>query len=283
MLQNTIKILLRNLKRHKFFGFLNILGLVSGISAAVLILLISDFELSYDDFHPNVENKYVMALDAKIGENEAYHIDTPPVLSPTLQQQMGGVKSATRTWNAGQLLMARGTQAFFQDDIYLVDSNFFQFFGYELLQGDAKEVLNQPQEVVLTSTAAKKYFGKENPMGKTVAVGNERESYMVTGIAVDPPENSHLQFEALLSFVSHEESQAENWGHNELNTYAELEKDVGLADFQARLDALVEKEARPFLLRAFNKDFEAFKKAGKWLRYDPVLLTDLHLYHPELG
>ena len=85
MLQNRIKIFFRNLKRHKLFGALNILGLASGISAAILILLIVDFELSYDNFHPNVRNKYIMALDAKIGENEAYHTDPPPVLSPTLQ------------------------------------------------------------------------------------------------------------------------------------------------------------------------------------------------------
>ena len=114
MLQNTIKIFFRNLQRHKLFSILNILGLASGTSAAVLILLIADFELSYDNFHPNVANKYIMALDAKIGENEAYHTDTPPVLSPTLQEQMGGVKSTTRTWDAGQLLMGRGTQAVFQ-------------------------------------------------------------------------------------------------------------------------------------------------------------------------
>lgn len=114
MLQNTIKVFFRNLQRHKLFSILNILGLASGISAAILILLIADFELSYDNFHPNVANKYIMALDAKIGENEAYHTDTPPVLSPTLQEQMGGVKSTTRTWDAGQLLMGRGTQAFFQ-------------------------------------------------------------------------------------------------------------------------------------------------------------------------
>lgn len=282
MFKSFLTVFWRNLRRNRLYAALNILGLVTGITSAILIIVYIQFELSYDTFHPNVENKYKMALDAKIGESESYHTSTPSVLGPTLVKQVPEVLQFTRIWRADKQLFRVDDQTINQDRVYWADANFYQFFGYELLQGDPKTALNQPNQLVLTASAARKYFGSVNPLGKMVQVGEDQENYRVTGVAADPPGNSHFEFEVLLSFATSEQSRNTNWLGNQLSTYVALERTGNLGEVKRKIDEVVKTEAAPIIKRAFNKTIDEFMKAGRYT-YDPVPLLDLHLYTPEMG
>ena len=200
MLRNYLKIALRNIRNKKFYSFLNLLGLAIGITAGILIIIYIQDELSYDQFHPNAENKYVLGLEGKLGNQEIQGIFTPPILAQTILEETPGVESVTRTNSAGMVVFRYDDQAFTERDAYWADSTFFDFFGYELLRGDPKTVLDSPNKVVITEATASKYFGDEDPVGKTLTVGNNKESFQVTGIAANPPHNSHFRFDFLLSF-----------------------------------------------------------------------------------
>lgn len=283
MLKNYLKISFRQIRKNKFFSFLNIFGLAIGISACILIIAYVQDEFSYDTFHPNIENKYVMALDAKIGDNETFQTSTPPPLAPTLETDIPQVTSATRVHHTGDLLFRAGKNAFTEDDAYWADANFFRFFGYNLLKGDPKNVLKAPNQVVITESMAQKYFGDEDPIGKNLLVGNEEEVYEVSGVSADPPENSHLQYDILISFNSTDLSQSQNWFGNQMYTYAELKKDASMDALNNNIRDMVVTNIGPLVERAFGKPLKQFESQGGRLGYQAVPILDLRLNAEELS
>lgn len=278
MLKNYLKIALRNIRNKKFYSLLNLLGLSIGITAGVLIIIYVQDELSYDQFHPNAENKYVAGLDGKMGNQEIMGIHTPPVMAGIILEETPGIQSVTKTYNAGDIVFRKDDQVFTEKSVYWADSTFFDFFGFELMQGDRETVLDSPNKVVLTESAATKYFGSENPIGQTISVGNDQSSYEVTGLTADPPHNTHFEFDILLSFSSIDYSRSTQWLSNSINTYLEVNPNVSISEIEESFDELVTKYVGPQMEQFMGATIEQMEAQGNQYGYFAFPILDLHLH-----
>ena len=185
MLHNYFKLAIRNIMKYKFFSAINILGMSVGIAACLLILLYVVDELSYDRFHAKADRIYTVGLHGKIGGQDIMVSNTCPPMAEALVKEVPGVEQATRIANFwGAPTLKYEDKAFTEEKIFHADSNFFNFFSYKLLEGDANTALLEPNSVVLTKSIATKYFGNESALGKLIAIGGE-QTYKVTGIAED--------------------------------------------------------------------------------------------------
>ncbi len=282
MLKNYLKLAVRNILKNKFYSFLNILGLAIGITSAVLIIIYVQDEFSYDNFHDNVENKYVIGLEGKIGSQEIIGIFTPPILAGTIMEEIPGIVSTTRTNSVGDIVFRRNDNAFTEKNVFWADSNFYDFFGYRLLEGDPETVLKGPNKAVLTESAVRKYFGNENPIGKTILVGNNQTSYEITGVNADTPTNSHFTFDILLSYSSVPFSRSTVWSANSINTYVEIHPSANPEQVEASFDELVLKYVSPELEQFMGASIEKMREQGNQYKYFQVALTDLHLNAPDV-
>src|ERR1700735_2759377 len=181
MFRSYLTIALRNLWKRRAFSFINIFGLSVGMTACFLIFLYVRFELSYDSFHRNADRIYRVVCDIKT-PTETIHTDGPswPVL-PNLTHEFPEVESAVRTVGSS-LLLRKGDIKFQEEHALFADPAFFQIFDFTLIQGDPKTVLKDPFSVVFSESAAKKYFGNENPIGQTLLLAQKGWPVRVTGL-----------------------------------------------------------------------------------------------------
>src|SRR5690242_8325433 len=198
MIKNYLKIAFRNLWRHRVFSFINILGLTVGMTAFFLIFLYIKFELSYDDFNSKAGNIYRVVSDIKT-PTETINASGPSwAVGPHLQGEFPEVTASVRV-SEDNLLIRRGDVKFQEGNILFADSAFFTMFDYPLLKGNPRTCLNDPLNVVLTETAAKKYFGKEDPLGKMVLLTADGLNATITGVMKDIPENSTIKGDVIIS------------------------------------------------------------------------------------
>jgi len=200
--QNYIKTALRNLKRYKGYSFINLLGLAIGIACCILILLYVQDEFSYDRFALEYEDVYRIVLDIQAPERGEMHVArTPPPWGPSLADDYPEVESYVRlktplvSWLVSNEAVDK---RFHEKGFYFADHTVFEFFSLPMLSGDPASALVEPRTVVLTETAAHKYFGDEDPMGRTIRLDNTYD-FQVTGVMRDVPKHSHFDFDILAS------------------------------------------------------------------------------------
>jgi len=221
MFKNYLMIAFRLIKKNKLFSFINIFGLAIGLATCLLILLWINDELSYDRFHQNGEHVYKVVC-SDILANDKYAVTTP-ALAPALIQEFPEVVAATRYYELGNLVVKYGDQKSLEDDVAFVDPQFLTIFSFPLIQGDPQTALSAPLSTVLTESQAQKYFGAEDPVGKTITIAG-RYDFKVTGLMEDPPLNSHLRFDMLVPVEFLEEFgwDLEQWDRFFIDTYVQL-------------------------------------------------------------
>jgi putative ABC transport system permease protein len=284
MFQNYFKVALRNILKHKFFSAINILGMTIGITACLLIILYVADELSYDRFHSNADRIYQVGLHGKIAGQDIRVSNTCPPLFTAMVNEIPEVEAATRvapSW--GKPSVKINDKAFTEEKTFLVDSNFFEFFSFKLIEGDAKTALKEPNTLVLTEKLAKKYFGDESPIGKTLVIGNDNKTFKVTGVAADPPGNSHFTFNMLFSSASREDLKSQVWLNNYLFTYFQLRENASLEGVNQKYDALVEKYVGPEVEKFMGTSLKQMKAQGGEYGYYNTKLTDIHLHSTSQG
>ena len=277
MLKNYFKVAFRNILKHKFFSFINILGMTIGVTACLLIILYVSDELSFDKFHTKADRMYQVGLHGKIAGQEIYTSTTCPPMSAALVADIPEIEESTRLDGYGLAAIKYGEKAFTEEKIFYADSNFFQFFDFKLLEGDAKTALKEPNSIVFTTGLAKKYFGNESAIGKLVTVGNDSATYKVTGIAADAPTNSHVIFTALISASSAEHLKRTIWLNNGMYTYFILNKNAKLEDAVKKFDNLVVKYVGPEIERFMGVSLKNMKDQGGAYGYFAEKVTDIHL------
>jgi len=282
MLKNYLKVAFRNMLKKKYYSFLNLLGLSIGITAGILIIIYVQDELSYDTFHPEAEQKYVIGLNGKIGNQEVQGVFTPPVLSGVILDEVPGVISTTRTNSSANMVFRYEDRAFTEERVFWADSNFYNFFGYELLRGDPETALDGPNKVVITESMAQKYFGNEDPIGKTLIVGNDKTSFEVTGVNRDTPTNSHFQFDILLSFSTSDYSRSTQWLSNSINTYLQVAPGTDISRVKAGLDDIIGKYVGPEIEQFMGMTLEQMREQGGKYGYFTIPILDLHLNAPNV-
>jgi putative ABC transport system permease protein len=164
MFRNYLKIALRNMKRHKTFSIINISGLVVGLTCFILIFLYVRYERSYDTFHENSDRIFRVTIQDPGNDTFA---SSPAALAPTLMDEFPEVRAATRFSPVDRLLLTKEDKSFYERGLF-ADEYFFDVFSFLLIRGNKKRILDNPDSIVISKRIAMKFFGNENPVGKTL-------------------------------------------------------------------------------------------------------------------
>lgn len=282
MLFNYLKIAWRNLRQHKVFSAINILGLAIGMATCLLISLFVLDELSYDRYNDKVDRIYRFNTDLKVGATEQKLAVTPDPFGPTFAHDFPQVEKQVRFRNYGGYLVKKGTESLKEENVIFVDSTLFDVFTLPMLVGNPKTALREPNTVVITESTARKYFGTTDVLGKTLTF-NRTEQDKITGVIRDIPHNSHFQFDFFRSMLSTDEGKQGNWLSFNFNTYILLKEGTRLPDLEARLREFTEKYASSALQKWAKVDLKGFEKTGGYIRYSLMPLTDIHLHSERIS
>ncbi|MCE7994475.1 MAG: FtsX-like permease family protein [Roseivirga sp.] len=236
MWSNYLKIALRNFWRSKVISSINVLGLSLGLACCLMVFFHIKDELSYDQFLDNGDQIY-RVLNKEPERERPYSAGGPIPLGPTLKEEFAGIRSAVRLWRDYQPTLTLGDKVFQETNLIFTDQDFFEVISFPLKQGNPKTALDQPNTIVLTQSMATKYFGKEDPMGKTIQYngGRGKFDFLITGVMDDLPHNTHFKFDFLASFLS-VKRQTDRWGSfKPIWTYVTLEEGVSPDDIRAGL------------------------------------------------
>ena len=242
MLKNYLLLAVKHLKKQRVFSFINIIGLTVGITCCLLIFLFIINELNYDNFHKNGKNIYRVMRVTNNGERRQVPYLSPPYGPALVNDYPDAVQAAVRVMRDNNLISYNNI-SFNEKEIYLTDKNFFEFFDFNLVMGNKATVLKDPNSIVLTETTAKKYFGKDDPIGKILQF-NKDQQLKVTGICEDAPVNSHLQFGMVIPLELLRPMQPDwftQWPNNGVFTYIRLNPNVDPRQFEKRFPAFMDK------------------------------------------
>lgn len=227
MINNFIKIALRNIKKHKGYSFINITGLAAGMACCLLITIWVLDELSYDRFHENFQHLYRVEENQNYSGRE-YHVNvTPYPLAPVLKDEVPEIEEATRYVGAGGKLLKYGDKVFFENNIRAVDPSFLDMFSFPLTLGSVDNALESTYSIILSEEMNDKYFGSEDPLGKTISINNQYD-FLVTGVLDTLPHNSILQFDFLIpyEFIKATGEASESFGNNSIGTFVRIPDNV---------------------------------------------------------
>ncbi len=237
MLKNYLTLALRTLWRHRGQTAINTAGLALGMACCLLIALYIRDELRYDRFHEHAADIYRV----HVGDDLEL---TPTIVAPLAVRSLPGVAAAARLYDIGRfqdMVVQRGDVRFLESRFFYADSTVFDVFSFPFLAGLPDAALTRPNTVVLTAPMAEKYFGSEDPIGQTLAIGSR--TYEVTGVLAPIPAASHLQFDFLASFATVHWATEEQWGSANFLTYLRLSSGVEATAIEAALERSV-AEAR---------------------------------------
>ncbi|MEO7043662.1 MAG: ABC transporter permease, partial [Ferruginibacter sp.] len=238
-----IKIAARNLRRNKVFSFINIFGLATGMACSLLIFLFVKDERSYDRFNKDAENIYRVSENLVNDDgNQVPGATTPLPLALAIQKEIPEVVDVTRffanpDWGAN-FLFQNGTKKFNEQSIVLVDSSFLNVFTFPLIKGNPKTAFKEGNSVVLTESMAKKYFGNQNPVGKTLHADQFLGDVVVTGVMKDVPRNSHFHFDFAISLQKLVGANSNDWGWNDFYTYVKVKPHTNITSFTKKIQSL---------------------------------------------
>ncbi|GGH62716.1 putative ABC transport system permease protein [Filimonas zeae] len=244
MLKNYLKIAWRNLSKHKAFTLINILGLAVGMTACFLIFLYVSFELSYDQFHTKGDRVYRLSCDIKTPSETIKSGVSSWAFGPNLKNEFPEIETYTRVAYDG-MLVKKGDIKYQEEGTMFADSTFFKVFDYKLVKGNAETALKEPLSVVFTETAARKYFGNENPIGQTVQMTGDLLPAKVTGVVKDFPANTLLKAEMIVSMSTYPQAfhrqLDEQWGNFGAITYLLLKPGTDQAALNSKFPSFLER------------------------------------------
>src|SRR5215467_99708 len=268
MFRNYLKVAWRNLKKNKLYSFVNIVGLSIGITSCILIGLYIGHELSYDRFHKNADRIVRATMEYSNGGTVGKYVTTGTKVGPQLTRTFPSIEGFVRIFKFPRVV-TYGTKIFDENNFLFADSSFFKIFSFKLIKGDPNRILNTKQQLVITESNAKKYFGNEDPVGKIMDVSNFG-NFTITGVVQDPPGNSQMHFDFVASFVSMlEDSDKEQWWTANYITYFLLHRADQLPQLQRQVTAYMNtKQVRE----------EAGLRGNDYLKYNLEPLKRVHLY-----
>ena len=278
MYRNYLKIAFRNLTKYKFYSLVNVMGLAFGIAAFLFILRYAQDEMSYDRYHPYADQTWRVDAYGKIGDQTILSAQNGAPVGPTMKRDFPEVVSYCRFRSRGSYLIKFENNHYKEENIVFVDSTVFNIFGINVVQGDSKSALSEPNSIVLTERMAEKYFGMEDPLGKALTL-DSKDQYQVTGVIEKIPTNTHFNYDFLISMSSLEESRSTNWGSMNFNTYVVLQSDTDLESFQTKInDHLITNYFGPEVEKYIGMAWSEFIKGGNNFEYSLFPLHKIHLH-----
>jgi putative ABC transport system permease protein len=270
MIRNYLLVAIRNLGRNRISSLVNILGLAMGMAASVLIIQYVRFELNYDNFHEKQDVVYRLQQDRfNQGELTTQWAAGCSAVGQALYENFEEVENFTRFQKMNGV-MTYGEKKFREEEIYLADTSFFDIFSFRILKGDGHTSLKDPLTMMLSESTARKYFGDEEAMGKSMRFNGGVE-LEVTGIFEDAPRNSHLKPDILVSWETLVRFQgpAVNtaWQWDAFFNYIQLHPGTDDREFEAKLPPFVEEQTG-----------ESFAQYGDGMEFHLQPLRSIHLH-----
>ncbi len=248
MTHNYFKVALRNIKRHKTFSIINIAGLVIGMTCSIFILLFVQYEISHDRYHEKADRifRILIRQPTDIYQGIDMYNTSPPPLKAALKNDFPEIQNAARILRTEGLINYKNN-CYLEGRFFTVDPEFLKIFTFPLTAGDLETALDEPFSILLTEEMAEKYFGDEDPMGKTLSVDNKYD-YKITGILRSVPGNSHFRFDFLGSFNSlypiyedYGKRFFEDWNAYRVKTYIQLYSGSDADEFNSKFPVRLEK------------------------------------------
>jgi len=271
MIQHYLKIAIRNLWKNKVFSAINITGLTIGLTCCLLMALYIQYELNYDGFQAKGDRVARMIMEYSFGGSVSKGNYTSTKVAPSFKKNFPEVEDAVRMSGGRNTIVKYGEKLFVENQFLFADSTFFNIFSFPLLRGNPTEALSGPNKVILTRSAAKKYFGSNDPVGKIVHIGSSATPYQITGIAEDCPTNSQIKFDFLASFSSLGVNQEESYYEANYTTFLLLKNKEAIAGLQAKIPGFMKKEMAN---QASGNDY---------VTYELEPYKKIHLYSPYDG
>lgn len=261
MFKNYLKIAWRNLLKNKGYSIINIGGLAIGLACVLLISIYISNELSFDTYHENKDRIYRVVHQ----RNEADPTDTwiwgnAPV-GPALKSDFPEIVEKVQFSGISDILLEYKDRAYQESECFYVDPTVFDVFSWPLISGNPKTALEAPYSIVLSETMAKKYFGNENPLGKTLeGIGGRAEdgTYTVTGVLKDIPQNSHFSFDVLMSMSSFYQTRPgifDSWGYVDFYTYLLVAEDFDQTALESKIPGFLDKHIDPEIRKEYYYNF----------------------------
>jgi len=284
MLKNYLKIALSNIVRYKSYSLINIIGLAVGIVCIILIVLWIQDELSYDQHHKNAKRIYRVGTQfgPTVDSRGAY---TAPPMAAELINDFPEIEAITRIcfWYPNILVQYK-EKHFFERRIIWADSSLFNVFTIPFIKGNPKKALTRPGTIVITESTAKKYFGEDEPIGKSILFDNAQNMYLITGVIEDCPRNSHFQYDFIASMLSHSECFSDSWQGHCYMTYLLLQQGYLPSHLEAKFPDFIIRHYGPQFLQDKGIPYEDYLKQeqnyyyGYWLQplLDIYLNADIH-------
>ncbi len=298
MLKNYLTIALRNLVRYKTYTAINALGLAMGIAFCLLTFLYVRHEWTYDQFHEKSDRIFRLGMSGGMfgGRDNAIGVRLSDQIGPLMRENIPQFAHVVRI-HERTVKVSLDNNTFEVKSLF-TDEDFFQLFTFPLIHGDPKTALANPNSIVLTQSAAKKYFGQNDVVGQELSIrhriwNEEEKTFVVAGIAEDPPENSSIQFDLIFSqaslpppknkmtsFIMTPDGKTERkeiappvFSRGSNVTYIQLIDNVQVADIAPVLNAFVEANKTPTQGRS-GKSKPKFFEEGLTLHLQPI--ADIH-------
>ena len=242
MLKNYLKIAYRNMLRQKGYSLINITGLSLGMACCMLLLLWVQDEMSFDKFHEKADTIYRVELDLPRSNGVSHTRLTSYPLGGAIQEYIPEVKYAARFATTSGLLIRYENKIFSEDEIRAVDPSFLQIFTFPMISGNPETALNQTYSILITEELAVKYFGTDDPLGKTMTINNKYD-FTVTGVMKNVPANSTITFDMLvpLEFLKDLGEYYDHWRSLNCHTWVELYPNSPPTPVNSKIEELLEK------------------------------------------
>ena len=275
MIKSYLTTAIRNFQRHKSFTFLNILGLSLGLASGLLILQYVKYEKSFDTFHTKAKNIY--RIQYNVYQNNKLNIECAaavPAVGPALKNNFPEIRQFTRLFPISGTINYRNQRGenitFREEKMQITDPAVFEVFDFKLMKGNAETSLEGPNKAVISESAARKFFGEEDPMGKFITIDGTRKAE-ITGVFTNVPDNSHIKFNLLFSYqtLNNETNNASEtaWGWYDFNTYVLVDPATEVAALQSKWDTYLQNER--------SEEWNKYNFKEEFI-FQPLL--DIHLY-----
>jgi len=266
MLKNYLKIAIRNISRYKGYSFINIFGLAIAIICCIFIFLYVHQEMSYDRYHADHDRIFRVAEDIQTKTANRIFAPVSPPLAPALKENFPRVEYAGRFMDLSPGLVKYQDKIFYENNGFAVDQEILHIFTIPFLKGNPSKALVRPRTLVVTERMAAKYFGNDDPLGKTLKLNNR--DYEITGVVANPPANTHWKYNFIISFKTLEKwSGLYNWYATMVYTYVKLSAGTDVKGFEEQMQHIAHKYVG-----------ETLKEWGDVYRYFLQPIADIHLY-----
>ena len=269
MFSNYLKVALRYLMRYKEYTAINILGLAVGITCCVLIMLFVRSEWSYDKFHSKTDRLYRMWQDEKYQGEHFINTSTPIPMAAALQSNFAEIEATCRIYPFSPVVKVE--QQSFKEEMRMVDSTFFRMFDFKLVRGNRDDPFPTVNSMVLTPELAKKFFGKQDPMGKSIEIqmtDQDKVLFTVSGIAEPSPEASSIKYRMLIPYSNSKFIFSANAHKSWFNVYGEtyvlLKENTSTAALEKKFPSMMKQQLG-----------EDYTEGGFLLHMQPI--ADIHL------